>query len=162
MNTKKLFKDFFSFATAYYTAITLLILLIASGMTDDSAVKIIEIGQFFKILLFSAMMALGSAIYRVETLSRMARTLIHAACYIGGFLLFFILAFAMGLSSIGTAFATSMIATVCFAIVYVTTMLISASFRKKSKPSQKVEAKKPEKAAKVSKKQKPQYRNQFQ
>ena len=110
MNTNKLLKDFFSFTTAYYTAITLLVLLVASGMSDDSAVQIIEIGQFFKILLFSAMMGLGSAFYREETIPAVGRRLIHASCYVGGFLLFFILAFAIGLGSIGTIFTASVIA----------------------------------------------------
>ena len=157
MNYKKCFKDFLSFTAAYYTAITLLVLLIASGMSDGKAVQIIEIGQFFKILLFSAMMALGSAISRIESIPRTGATLIHALCYIGGFLLFFILAFSAGLDGIGTAFAASAIATACFTVIYVTVMLIRASLRKKSKATApKTEVKKPEK------KQKPSYRSQFQ
>ena len=159
MNSKKLFKDFLSFTTAYYTAITIPVLLIASGMSDDSAIQIIEIGQFFKILLFSAMMGLGSAFYREETIPAVGRRLIHASCYVGGFLLFFILAFAIGLGSVGSAFVASVVATVCFAIIYVTAVLLSAFFRKKPQGTAPVAPK--AEVKKREKKKKAEYHSQF-
>ena len=126
MNSKKLFKDFLSFTTAYYTAITIPVLLIASGMSDDSAIQIIEIGQ---------------------------------SCYVGGFLLFFILAFAIGLGSVGSAFVASVVATVCFAIIYVTAVLLSAFFRKKPQGTAPVAPK--AEVKKREKKKKAEYHSQF-
>ena len=147
MDFKKAFKDFIFFGSTYFTAITVVILAVASSLSDAEAVQIIETSQFFKILLFAFLMSLGSTLLRVESIPRVAAVCLHAACYVLGFLLFFILAYTGKVNESGTAFALTAIATLLFAIVYVVTTVIVRTFTKKKAPVKS--------APKVEKKEKP-------
>lgn len=50
--------------------------------------KPLEPKHFLSMLLFSYILALGSMLYRLEDISRVASRCYHAICFIGGFVLF--------------------------------------------------------------------------
>ncbi|MBQ8408334.1 MAG: hypothetical protein IJY39_05660 [Clostridia bacterium] len=118
MDIKKAFKNFIFFGSVYYTVITAVILIIASAMAEEDAIKLIEIDRFLKVLLFSFIMSLGSTLIRIEEVGHVAAVCLHAACYIVGWLIFIILC--------GGSFAISAISTAVFAVVYV---LVSVTIR---------------------------------
>jgi hypothetical protein len=123
MNAKNAIKNFLFFGSLYYTAITAVILFIAITLSHTDTVKVVEANNFFKIMLFSFTMALGSAIFRIDTLPRVWARTIHAACYIIGFLIFVALC--------GANFALSAISTAVFGLLYVITALIVGSVKRK-------------------------------
>jgi peptidoglycan/LPS O-acetylase OafA/YrhL len=157
---KNFFKDLLFFGSVYYTAISVLILLVTSGMNETQAVRIIETAQFFKILLFSFLMALGSAILRVRKISRVTARIIHAACYIGGFLLFYVLAFASNAGGSGSRFASTAIVTAIFAALYVAAVIISSAIKRKKGGATSVAQKAPAEKKSAKDKKKP-YTSQF-
>jgi small-conductance mechanosensitive channel len=122
MNGKNLFKFFVSRGAIIYTAISTALIVIALFTAEDSSVKILMPKRFLFLLLFSFVLALGSTIMKLESLSATTRRLLHAISFIGGFALFLVLC--------EVEFAPLMIATLIFAIVYVALTLITT--RKKT------------------------------
>ena len=122
MNGKNLLKFFVSRGAMIYTAISTALIVIALFTAEDASVKILMPKRFLFLLLFSFVLALGSTILKLESLSATARRLLHSACFIGGFALFLVLC--------EVEFAPLMIATLIFAIVYVALTLITT--RKKT------------------------------
>lgn len=151
MDIKKFLKNILFFGSVYYTAIATALILIATWLPGDSA-TLIETNRFLLILLFSFIMGLGSAILRAGVMNRTAASLMHAACYIIGFLLFV----ALG----GAGFSSSVIFTLVFSIVYAVITVIARHLLKIGTPSSPAPVKKPTKEAK-SKKEKSTYTNQF-
>lgn len=155
MEIKKFLKNLLFFGSVYYTAITSVLIMIASLLPGDSA-PLIETKRFLLILLFSFIMGLGSAILRANVMNRTAASAVHAACYILGFLLF------VALSSMD--FAVSVIFTLVFAIIYVVVTLIARKLLKIGVSNEKNFSKNTANAKPISKKNKKEkstYTNQF-
>ena len=152
MEIKKLLKNLLFFGSVYYTAITTVLILIATLLPDGSA-ALIETKRFLLILLFSFIMALGSAILRAGIMNRTAASLTHAACYILGFLLFV----ALG----GEGFSTVVIFTLVFAIFYVAVTLIARCLLKIGTDAPKKPSTQKSESSKKNKKAKSTYTNQF-
>lgn len=152
MEIKKFFKNLLFFGSVYYTAITTVLILIATLLSGDSA-GLIETKRFLLILLFSFIMALGSAILRAGIMNRTAASLTHAACYILGFLLFV----ALG----GANFAMSVIFTLVFAVIYIAVTLIARLLLKIGTNNPKKPLTEKSQNTKKSKKEKSTYTNQF-
>ena len=91
------------------------IYFIISLLVENS--KPLEPKQFIFLLLFSYILAAGSAVYRCEGISRIARRCWHAVLFIGGFTLF--------LALCSVTFKLVMIATLIFAIVYTAIAIVS-------------------------------------
>jgi hypothetical protein len=153
MDIKKLFKDILFFGSLYYTAITTVLIVIASLLSESEA-TLIDTKRFLLTLLFSFIMGIGSAVLRADAINHAAARATHAACYILGFLLFI----ALG----GANFSASVIGTLVFAIVYIAVTLIIKLFSisGKSKGKSANENKRPQ-AHKSNKKEKNTYTNQF-
>ena len=123
MEFKKFVKNFIFFGSLNNTVISAIFLLIALAVTPVSEnaqvcsacglsqdALFLEAGRFLAILLFSFIMSLGTAIFRINGISKTAAHLSHAACFVFGFLIF-LLVCDMG-------FAKSVIGTAIFAIFY--------------------------------------------
>lgn len=128
MKIKKAIINFFCFGSLFYTAITSVLLVVALSLAEENAVKLIEIPQFLKILLFSFILSLGSTLIRIEAIPRVAAVCAHAGCYIAGWLVFITLC--------GATFATTTISTLVFAILYTIVTVIIKVCSKKT-PSKK-------------------------
>lgn len=92
MSFLKPFKTFWLVGTSYFTVITSLFALIfaASGMDGSAdAAKFFDPAHVLLILMLSFIMALGSAIYRIDEINRPLATALHAIVYIAGFVFFF-------------------------------------------------------------------------
>ncbi len=155
MEIKKFLKDLLFFGSVYYTAITSVLIMIASLLPGDSA-PLIETKRFLLILLFSFIMGLGSAILRANVMNRTAASAVHAACYILGFLLFV----ALGNAN----FPTTVIFTLVFAIIYVVVTLIARKLLKIGVSNEKNASKNTANTKPISKKNKKEkstYTNQF-
>ena len=118
MNTKNLLKFFVSRGAIIYTVLSTALIVIALFTAEDASVKILIPKRFLVLLLFSFILALGSMLIRLESLSATAGRLLHATCYIGGLALF--------LALCEVKFAPMMIATLVFAIIYVALALVAA------------------------------------
>ncbi len=127
MKFLKSVKDFFSYGSIFYTAITAFILVLVSGTPDKAP----DTGRFLLILMLSFIFALGSTLYRIGSISRPLATCLHAAIYNLGFLLFMALC--------GMGFAGSVIGTVIFAVVYTIITVVYRLITKKIKKSENSE-----------------------
>jgi hypothetical protein len=117
MNMKKALTNFICFGSVFYTAITAVILIIATSLAEEEAVRLVEIPQFLKILLFSFILSLGSTLIRIDAIPRVAAVCAHAGCYNIGWLTFMALC--------GASFTMIAISTLAFAIIYtIVTILI--------------------------------------
>ena len=123
MEFKKFIKNFIFFGSLNNTIISAGFLLVALAVTPVSEnaqvcsacglpqdAIFLEAGRFLAILLFSFIMSLGTAIFRINGIAKTAAHISHAACFIVGFLVFLLLC-DMG-------FAKSCIGTAVFAIFY--------------------------------------------
>jgi hypothetical protein len=154
MDIKKTLKGFFSLGAIYYTVISVFIILVGMALSDGGAAKLLVPQQFLYLLLFCYVMALGSTLKKQASLSATVAQLLHAACYILGFMLFLILC--------NMKFVPVIIATAVFAIFYIVAVLISNAVKKKSAPAP---AKQNTQTKTVTKKEKPkktaEYTSQF-
>jgi len=149
MNIKKSVKELLFFGSVYYTALSVAIMLVSLIVSSNGYEKLLEPAQFFKILLFSFVMALGSVIVRTPKIARPLAVCLHCVCYIVGFLVFVLLC--------GAKFAPSMIFTAIFAFFYAVINLIVARVRAGAKG----EKKPPVRKAKKTKKSDGGYKSQF-
>ena len=124
-NMKKALINFVSFGSIFYTLITTGLLLVASALAEENAVKLIEIDQFLKVLLFSFMLSLGSTLIRVDSIPRTAAFCAHAGCYIVGWIVFVALC--------GANFAVTVISAAVFAIIYALATFIIRLIGKKKR-----------------------------
>ena len=152
MEIKKFLRNILFFGSVYYTAISTVLILIATLLPGDSA-ALIETDRFLLILLFSFIMALGSAILRAGIMNRTSASLTHAACYILGFLLFIAL--------VSANFTTTVIFTLVFAIIYTVITLIARRLLKIGTNAPKKPSAQRSESAKKNKKEKSTYTNQF-
>ena len=154
MDIKRILKGFVSLGAIYYTIISIFIMLIGLALSDGGAAKLLVPQQFLYLLLFCYVMALGSTLKKQASLSATVAQLLHAACYILGFMLFLILC--------NMKFVPVIIATAVFAIFYTVVALITNATRKKSAPTP---AKQKPQTKTVTKKEKPkktaEYTSQF-
>ena len=127
MKVSKPIKDFLFFGSVYYTVITVAIIAIASFMSESDSAKLVETSQFLKILLFSFVMSLGSTLLRLEPIPKTVGILIHATCYIIGFLVFAVLC--------GAGFSVTAILTAVFALLYLIFTVAVRIILKKAKNS---------------------------
>lgn len=141
MNMKKALLNFICFGSVFYTVITTAFLIIATSLAEEEAVKLVEIQQFLKILLFSFILSLGSTLIRIDAIPRIGATLAHAGCYIIGWLIFMALC--------GANFAVVMISTLIFAIIYTIVAVLVRKIGKKAPVTKAI------KEASTTQKQKP-------
>lgn len=150
MSFLKPFKTFWLVGASYFTVLISLFALIfaASGM-DSTA----ETATFFDpahvllILMLSFIMALGSAVYRIEELNRTLAAVLHAIIYIAGFVFFLL---AGGYDLTGTAVGTLLL-TVFYVAATVTVRLVEHFFKKRKKPVSAVDAAMSQNAKKAKK-----------
>ena len=129
LKMKKALINFICFGSVFYTVITTAFLIIATSLAEDEAVKLVEIQQFLKILLFSFILSLGSTLIRIDAIPRIGAALAHAGCYIFGWLIFMALC--------GANFAVVMISTLIFAVIYTVVAVLVRKIGKKA-PAPKV------------------------
>lgn len=151
MELKKALKNLLFFGSAYYTVITAVLLIVASSMSDGQAVRLIEVDQFLKILLFSFIMSVGSTLYRADLIPRVAAACLHAVCYIGGWALF--------IAICGGNFSVTAISTAVFAVLYAAITFVCRKICKRSKKAPAQSPKTPER--KPTSKAKNDYSSQF-
>ena len=149
MKFLKSVKDFLCYGSIFYTAITAFILILVSGTPDKAP----DTERFLLILMLSFIFGLGSAIYRIDSISRPLATCLHAAIYNLGFLLF------MALCSMG--FAGSVIGTVIFAVVYTIITVVYRLISKKLKKSESSEKSVPVNNSAPVKKDKKNEKNEY-
>ena len=104
----------------------------------------LDANRLFAVLVFSFIMSLGTAIFRIDGISKLLAHLSHAACFIAGFLAFLMLC--------KMDFAKACIGTALFAIGYVIERVIQMFIEKlirksneKSPASAKKQSEKPQK-----------------
>jgi hypothetical protein len=110
MDIKRTLKGFFSLGAIYYTVISVFIMLVGMALSDGGAAKLLVPQQFLYLLLYCYIMALGSALKKQASLSAPVAQLLHAACYVVGFMIFLVLC--------NMKFVSVIIATAIFAICY--------------------------------------------
>ncbi len=110
MELKRLFKYFVFRGAVYYTMLSAFIMIVNSLLSSGTSQKVIVTSQFWYILLFSYIMALGAALRKISSISKAIGWLLHAICYIGGFFLFVMLC--------AVPFAVSCVLTAVFAVFY--------------------------------------------
>ena len=124
-------KSFLKFLAArgaiIYTAISTVLITFALFLAEDASTKILVPKRFLFLLIFSYILALGSAFFKSGFLPDLWARLVHALCFIGGFVLFMILC--------QIKFAPLVISSAIFAFVYVAVTLISSHKRSKSEGS---------------------------
>lgn len=123
MDLKKLFKGFISLGAIYYTALSTVIILIATALSAENASKLLSPKQFLFLLLFCYLMSLGSAIKIGGGLPGAVAYTVHAVCYILGFVLF--------LTLCGVKFVPIAIASLIFVILYTAVAVIKGIAEKK-------------------------------
>ncbi len=118
MNLKKALKDLLFATSVYYTAISMGFILPAQllGDQNDTTIRLLTAKQFLHILLFAAMMGIGYAVLRIETLPAVPARCIHAGCYLVGFVLFVVLS--------GMKFQAVVITSAIFVLLYAALTLI--------------------------------------
>lgn len=156
MNTKTLIKSFISRGAVIYTAGSLLILLFALTLPDNSAAKILSPAPFLFFAVYAYAMSLGSTLFASGKLSSAVARLIHALCYIAGFFGFLLLC-AMD-------FTTSLILTAVYALIYTASVFIAGAFKKglgKKSPTVSSPVKAQAKVKKEKSKPETTYQNRF-
>ena len=136
MNFGKIFKSFIFFGSVIYTVISTIMIIIATATTDGQYAMMLDAERFLCILLFSFTLSVGSTVWRIDEISRVAATCIHAACYVLGFLIFVILC--------GVEFTPAVVSTVIFAVIYTVCTVIArliAKSHKKAPASKKAVSK---------------------
>ena len=84
MSYLKPLKTFWVTGTSYFTAISATMYAISLSNPD----KAINAESFLLILMLSFIMALGTAIYRLDNVNRILAACLHGVIYIGGFAFF--------------------------------------------------------------------------
>ena len=154
MSFLKPIKTFWIVGASYFTAITVTLCVIYSAVTDIA--RYFDPSHILLILMLSFIMALGSAVYRVDELNRTAAICLHAVIYVLGFVAFF---WASGFDFTGIVVGT-LILTVVYAAATVTVRLIERAFKKKTKPQSAVSAAMKKSASKTATKAKPEQKDE--
>lgn len=134
MNVKDLFLFFLKRGAVLYTAISLPLFIILSIISSDSNLPIAPEKILF-VAIFAFIMALGSTLYRIESISASVARAIHAACYVLGFFAFIFLTLAdLGVENpdFTQDLTSSLIATAIFAAVYAIVCIIFSIIKKKT------------------------------
>lgn len=118
MDFKKILKGFFALGAVYYTVISVVFLAIGMSLAGDDPTRILIPAQYFRILLFSFIMSLGTQLKSINLYSRVLARVLHAICYVFGFMLF------LGLS--GLEFTAVVIASLVFFVFYVIEALVAS------------------------------------
>lgn len=125
MEFKKLCKYFVCCGAVYYTMLSAFIMIVNSLLSSgDASQKVIITSQFWYILIFSYIMALGAALRRASSISKTIGWLLNAICYIGGFFIFIMLC--------AVPFAASCVFTAVFAVFYAVFAIVIAKSEKGS------------------------------
>lgn len=124
MEIKKFLKNFVFFGALNNTVISAFFIISAMAMSPSGEVvqycntcglpqngTFIDATRLFAILIFSFIMSVGTAIFRINGISKLLAHISHAACFIVGFLVFLVLC--------QQEFAKACIGTAIFAIAYV-------------------------------------------
>ncbi|MBE6583394.1 MAG: hypothetical protein E7649_00240 [Ruminococcaceae bacterium] len=138
MEVKKLIKFFWLRGSAYFTAICGSLMIALASVTNNNTQTTVEPWQFpgvgvepskfLLILSFCFVMSLGSTIRRMFPRAKIAGWVVHAICYVGGFLAFMLLG--------GISFPTAIVATAFFSAVYAVIAILTVfSERKKAAAS---------------------------
>ena len=147
MKILKSLKDFIFYGCTYYTAITVAMLIPVLDRPD----KMPDAGRYMLFLMLSFIFALGSTLYRVDSINRPLAICLHAAIYNVGFLVF--------LAVSGMGFSSTIIGTLIFALCYT---IITVVFRLIAKSMKKSNLAKAEKSAtKTSKFEKKPEKNEY-
>ncbi len=158
MKTKDLIKYFFCCGALIYTIGSVLILFISLGASESASATILAPKPFLFFLGFAYLIALGNTLYRINTIAKPLRRLLHALCYVIGFFIFVLLC--------GVDFAFSVIFTAVFAVIYgivtVTAAVIHKQIGKKQTHKAAISAESPEKNPKRSTKSKKSAKETYQ
>ena len=160
MKTKELIKYFFSCGAVIYTAGSALILAISLSASESAEATILAPKPFLFFLGFAYILSLGNTLRKVESLSKPLRSLLHAICYVVGFLCFVLLC--------GVKFAYAAIFTAVFALINAISVITVSVIRKqisRSESKQSIKSQKPPKTTtkkeKASKTAETTYQNRF-
>ena len=149
MKTKELIKYFFSCGAVIYTAGSALILAISLSASESAEATILAPKPFLFFLGFAYILSLGNTLRKVESLSKPLRSLLHAICYVVGFLCFVLLC--------GVKFAFAIIFAAVFGIIYAIVTVTSSVIKRqlsrspKNEPVQKKSREKKTRTAKSRK-----------
>ena len=134
MKAKDLFLFFLKRGAVLYTAISLPLFIILSIISSDSTLPIAP-EKILLVALLAFIMALGSTLYRIESISTAVARAIHAACYILGFFAFIFLTLAdLGAEKpdFTQDLTSTLVATAIFAIIYAAVCIIFSVLKKKT------------------------------
>ena len=138
MNTNKLFKYFIICGALYYTVLSTIIMIINVALLSENSTKVIVPEQFLYLLLFCYIMALGSALRRVDVMSKALGWVLNATCYVLGFFIF-LLCSEMSLPS-------ALILCAAFIPIYVITAFTVSFIERKGSRTKKAKAECPKHA----------------
>lgn len=139
MEIKKFLKNFIFFGALNNTVISAFFIITALSMTPSAEnvqycgtcglpqnATFLDANRLFAVLVFSFIMSLGTAIFRINGIPKLLAHLSHSACFIVGFLVFLILCqMNFAKACIGTALFT-----IGYVIVRVIQMLVEKLIRK--------------------------------
>ena len=134
MKAKDLFLFFLKRGAVLYTAISLPLFIILSIISSDSTLPIAPEKILF-VAIFAFIMALGSTLYRIESISTSVARVIHATCYILGFFAFIFFTLAdLGAENpdLTQDLTSSLVATAIFAVIYAAVCIIFSIIKKKT------------------------------
>ncbi len=139
-------KRIINLGAVYYTVISAVFLIFAQLFGNENTG--LDPAKFLFLLLFAFIMSTGTAIKESGLMNKIAATVCHAICYVGGFFFCVILPYHKG-------FTFAVISTAAFAALYGIACLIKSLINRKSekKINTKTQSTKNTASTKKSKKQ---------
>lgn len=125
MDVNKALKYFVSCGAIIYTAMTFVIIIVNYLFSHSESQKVIVVENFIYLLIFAYILSLGNTLRKNLPISKALRWVIHAVCYLTGFLIFVILC--------GMTSSSALILTATFAVLYaIGAFIVAICERKRS------------------------------
>lgn len=126
MNAKKYITHLVCFTSVAYTVLSLAVVISGLSLPESTYATIGEPIRFLHLLLFSFVLAVGSTVKKIGSITSIVSEIINALCVIGGSFAFLLLG--------GTEFYIASVASIAIAAIYFTVVLIKVVVKKR-KPS---------------------------